>query len=129
MGNPDEGASTCLNGDALSLSTSLSEARQLYTLLSDIEFKLDSTNVKAHQATLSYADLYNVLQDVFMILRRAGLPEDVTAGIMLLQRMIITLNAARVALIALQAATGPLGLASAGLGVAISLTSFMGSIG
>ena len=113
----------------MSLSTSLAEARELYALLNGIEQKLGDVDAKALQAGLSYAELYNVVQDVFMVLRQAGLPEDVTAGIMLLQRMIITLNAARVAMIALQAASGPLGLASAGIGVAMSLVSFMGSVG
>jgi len=60
----------------------------------------------------AYEDLRRIqtaLYRTFSILRRMGLPEDISQGIMLVQRLISTLNQLRLTMIALQAASGPLG--------------------
>lgn len=114
----------------MSLSTTLAEARQLYQLLSEVERQLDGVDAKAKQATVSYADLYNVMQDVFVILKELGLPEDVVSAITLLQRLITTTYSLIIAMNALMLSTGGAGhLVIAGLGVSTSLISLAGSVG
>jgi len=60
----------------------------------------------------AYEDIRRVqtaLFRTFSILQRMGLPDDVSQGISLIQRLISTLNQLRLTMIALQAASGPLG--------------------
>lgn len=108
-------------------SVSLAQVRELYNLLGDIETKLDSLESKTEKATIAYADLYNMIQDVFIILKRMGLPDDVATAINVLQRMIVTLNSLRIAIMAMDTAMAgsPAGMLLAGLGIAISLVSMM----
>lgn len=113
----------------MSLSTSLAEARQLYTLLRDIENELEVTEAKANTAKLAYADVYNVVQDVFLILRNMGLPEDAVKAISILQRLIAVSNTLLVTLTAVNIASGPMGWAIMGLGVGSTLISLAGSVG
>ena len=51
------------------------------------------------------------------LVRRLGLPEDIEAGIVRIQRLIMTVRLAHAAFIALHAAAGPVGWALAGVGV------------
>lgn len=114
----------------MSLTTSLTQAKALYALLIDIEQKLDSVDTKTKQATISYSDLYNVLQDVFIIVKELGLPDDVEHAITVVHRLIVAMNSLRIAMLALNAATmtTPAGLALAGLGFAVSLFTTLGSV-
>lgn len=105
----------------MSLSTSLAEARQLYSTLSDIEQQLETVESKTKQTTVSYADLYNVLQDIFIITKRMGLPEEAEELLNYIQRLIALANSLRIAFIALHAASGPVGWLIAGLGLTTSL--------
>jgi len=112
--------------------TSLTEARQLYEYTVTIDAKLVDIERKAKTATVSYADLYNVMQDVFFLIRRMGLPEDVERGIITLYRLIAAVNALRVASLALIAATAPLGFVGGALGVGaagLALIGIIGSVG
>lgn len=111
-------------------SASLAQARELYNLLIEIDQKLVQTESSAKKAELSYSDLYNVLQDVFVVIKEMGLPEDIENGVMLIHRMIMAMNSLRMAMIALNAATmtTPAGLALAGLGFAVSMFSTIGGI-
>jgi hypothetical protein len=115
----------------MSLSTSLAEARQLYTLLGDINRELDTTTAKAKDASLVYRDLYNVIQDVFTILRHAGLPEDQARAVATIQRMITTVYSLYVAINALNVAmtTTPAGMLIAGVGFTASMLSIVSGIG
>jgi MinD-like ATPase involved in chromosome partitioning or flagellar assembly len=120
----------------MSLSTSLAEARQLYALLGDIERQLDTTKAKARDTALVYRDLYNVVQDVvvqdvFTILRHAGLPDDQVRAIAMIQRLIAVTHSLFAAINALNVAmaTTPAGLAVAGLGVAATMLSIASGIG
>lgn len=115
-------------------SVSLSQARELYNTIVACEAKLDSLEKKSKTTAVSFADLYNVVQDTFFILKRAGLPEDAVAIITMLQRMIITLNGIRVALQLMNTAMAgtPAGLVLAGLGLTmafISMSDVAGSYG
>ena len=51
------------------------------------------------------------------LLRRLGLPEDIEQGIVRIQRLIMAVRLAHAALIAMQAAAGPIGWALAGVGI------------
>jgi len=121
--------------------SSLGDIQQIYAvlqqvdrLLDEVSAKLDSAKKKADDATVSYRDLYNVVQDVFAILRRAGLPEDQARALAMVQRLITTTYSLMIALNALNVAmlTTPAGLAVAGVGFAatfLSTISMVGSFG
>ncbi len=51
------------------------------------------------------------------LIRRLGLPEDIEQGIVRIQRLIMAARLAHAALIAMQAAAGPIGWALAGVGI------------
>lgn len=57
------------------------------------------------------------------ILRRLGLPEEVDSAIMKIQRIIAALNMLRLALYAVEMASGPMGWTVAGIGIAGTLLS------
>lgn len=67
--------------------------------------------------------LETLLYRTLGLLRRLGLPENIEQGIYRLQRMVMTIRLAHTALIALQAASGPIGWAFAGVGVATAAFS------
>jgi hypothetical protein len=110
LGDPDQ--SVASRGISVSLSVSLAEARQLYTLLGDINRELDTTKAKARDTELVFRDLYNVMQDVFALLRHAGLPEDQAR-----------------ALAFIQMSGTPAGLIMAGLGYGASLLTIFSGVG
>ena len=112
-------------------SASLAQARELYNLLIEIDQKLTQTETSAKKAELSYADLYNVLQDVFFIIKQMGLPPEVEQTIMLVHRLVIAMNSLRLALNALTIATitSPVGWLIAGLGASVSVLSAFGGLG
>ena len=113
------------------VSASLQQARELYTLLCEIDQKLDDVETKSKTATVTYADLYNAMQDVFLIARNLGLPDDVEHAITVIHRLIMAMNSLRIALIAIEAATvtSPVGWALVGLGFAASLFSVFAGVG
>ena len=117
----------------MSLTVSVSQARELYTILRDIELQLDAVESKAKTATIAYADLYNVMQDMFVIVKELGLPPDTVKAIMILQRLITTTQSAIIAMNALMIASGgtaPLLIAGLGVGASIvSMISMVGSYG
>jgi hypothetical protein len=116
----------------------LSDIQQIYTLLQQVDalldqvnIKLDTTTRKAQTTALAYRDLYNVVQDVFVILRHAGLPEEHAATLAFMQRMITTAYSLIIAVNALNAAmaASPAGWAIAGLGFAATLLSSISMVG
>lgn len=112
-------------------SVSLSQARELYNVIVACEAKLDALDRKAKTTTVSFAELYNVVQDVFMILRQMNLPPAVEQTIMLVQRLIIAFNSLRLALNALTIATvtSPVGWVIAGLGFTATMLSAFAGLG
>jgi hypothetical protein len=115
----------------MSLSTSLAEARQLYALLGDIERQLDTTKAKSRDTELVFRDLYNVMQDVFALLRHAGLPEDQARALAFIQRMITSFYSLYVAANTFNIAMSgtPAGLIMAGLGYGASLLTIFSGVG
>ena len=68
-----------------------------------------SLEINVEEAYENLRRVQTALFRTFSILRRMGLPEDVTRGLELVQRLISTLNQLRLTMIALEAASGPLG--------------------
>jgi len=59
------------------------------------------------------------------LLRRLGLPEDISQGIYKIQRMVMVIRMLHTAMLAFQAATGPIGWALALVGGASAAVSFV----
>jgi len=58
------------------------------------------------------------------LMRRLGLPEDISQAIYKVQRLIMVLRLAHTAMIALSLASGPIGYALAAVGIASAAVSF-----
>ena len=84
-------------------------------------------NITKMRVTMSEAIMLS--NRLFILLRRSGLPEDVTEAITQLQRMTTVAYGLYVAVNLLVASTGPVGLAVGGLGVITSLFYTMDAIG
>ncbi len=84
----------------------------------EIEYLL---TVNLEQCATQIQQFERLLFRSLSLLRRMGLPEDVTQGINTIQRMITTLRMLRISLLALQAAAGPVGWATALIGLTIGM--------
>lgn len=118
----------------MSANITLAQARAIYAILNDVEQKLDTVEKKMKTAKVTYADVYNAVQDIFRMLNKMGLPEDVAQGIAVIQRLITVAHSLYVAINALNAAmiTTPAGALIAGIGfvaAALSTLSMVGSYG
>lgn len=80
-----------------------------------VSFSLEVNVEKAYE---NIRKLQTVLYRTLGLLRRFGLPEEIDAQIMKIQRLIMLLNELRLTMIAVHTAAGPIGWALAGLGVA-----------
>jgi len=104
--------------------SSLAEARQLYETLEKsveltrkLEQQTQRTSPKLSQAiSLAYG--------LLSIFKRMGLPDDVEAGISRVMRLISVLNMLRTSMIALEAASGPIGWALAAIGAVGTVLAF-----
>lgn len=83
----------------------------------EIEYAL---TVNVEDATTQIRQLERLLFRTMSLLRRMGLPENVTAVINQIQRLITVLRMLRVSLLMLQAATGPWGWIMGGMGLAVA---------
>lgn len=77
-----------------------------------------SLQVNVEDTLAEIRRLQTVLYRSLSLLQRLGLPEDVEKGIIFVRRMIAVLNELRLAILAVQAASGPIGWALALLGLA-----------
>jgi len=82
-----------------------------------------SLEVNVDKAYTNARKLQTILYRALGLFRRLGLPENIDQGIMRMQRFIALLNQARLATIALSAASGPYGWAIAGIGLAATVVS------
>ena len=82
-----------------------------------------SLEVNIEEALTSLRKLQTILYRTLAIIRRLGLPEDVNDAVMKIQMLIAIANQLRLAFIALSVASGPLGWALAGVGVAASFVA------
>jgi hypothetical protein len=74
----------------------------------------------------AYEDIRRVqalLYRMLALIRRMGLPEDVEKAITRIQRLIAILNTLRLTLLALEAASGPIGWALFGVGMLGTIVS------
>lgn len=85
-----------------------------------VSFSLEINVEPAHQ---SLRVLQMVLFRLLGVFRRLGLPDNIDAGIAKMQRFIAVMNQARLAAIAFQTASGPMGWAMAGIGIATTAFS------
>lgn len=86
----------------------------------DVTYNLKVDSSKAVKNLLL---LQTALYGILGILRRLGMPEEVDAAIIKIQRLIATLNMLRVALYSLEMASGPVGWTMAGIGIAGTVLS------
>ena len=77
-----------------------------------VSFSLEVNVEKAYE---NIRRLQTVLYRALGLLRSMGLPEDVDAAIREIQNLIMILNQLRLTMIAVQAASGPIGWAMAGI--------------
>jgi len=110
-------------------SASLSEARQLYEALEEIENKLKEINTSAGATTIDEAavklntlrislnECYMLSRRLFILIKRISPNEDFNEAIATVQRFIFIINSLRISILALEASSGPVGWALAGLGI------------
>ena len=79
-----------------------------------------SLEVNVEHAETELRRLQTVLYRSLGLLGRMGLPENINELISYVQRVIAVVNQLRLAVLALQAASGPIGWALAGIGLATS---------
>jgi len=79
--------------------------------------------LNVESAISSVRRLETLLFRTLGLLRRLGLPEDIEAVIFKLQRLVMVIRMAHTAIIAFQAASGPIGWALALVGLAAAAAS------
>jgi hypothetical protein len=99
------------------------------SLVQDITLNLELNVEKAY-------DNARRLETLFFrtlgLMRRIGLPEDISAAVYKIQRLIMVIRMAHTAILAFEAASGPIGWALAIVGIssaALSATDLVFSIG
>lgn len=105
--------------------------------MSEVEGIIFDLDVRVSEMTMSELRKFETIAyRTISLLRRMGLPEEVDAAVMKLQRLVMTIRLAQTALIALQAAMLPgAGWLQAGMaavtigGAAFSASDFMMSLG
>jgi len=103
----------------------MSETEEVqYSITADTEQAKDQFEGLIITVNEAQVALYGMLG----ILRRMGLSEDVTRAITDIQRLISIMNMLRASYLALMAASGPVGWALAGIGLAGSAVTAVGSV-
>lgn len=110
---------------------SLAETQQIFILLTEIDRLLgrietgtDNIQPKIEKITNSFVRLEQIILRSLVLTRRMGLPDDIGSAINDIQRMILLTNQLRLSMIALQAASGPIGWTLAGMGLAVTAFSY-----
>ncbi len=80
----------------------------------EIEYLL---TVDVEKCSTQIRQMEALLYRTIGLIRRLGLPEDIENAITRIQRLIMTVRIAHAAMIALHAASGPVGWALAGVGI------------
>lgn len=91
----------------------------------EVSFSLE---INVEEALTEIRKVQTLLYRTLGLLRRFGLPEDISEGVAFVQRLIAALNALRLSLIALQAAAGPVGWALAIVGIVGTAVTFADTI-
>ena len=109
----------------------LTEARQLYNMLQNVEDKLDKLNAKTKtvqsevtKLKFNVHDLQLLMTQTAALMRRMGIGEDVVNAYARIQNIITAFNSLRVAMYALQVSAGPVGwlmLGIAGISAALAI--------
>jgi hypothetical protein len=94
----------------------------------DIRVNVEPAVVDVESLQKQFVQLEQIILRSLVLTRRMGLPDDVSRAISGIQRMIVLTNQLRIAMLALQAASGPVGWALAGLGLAVTAFSYADAI-
>jgi len=97
--------------------TSLREARAIYEELGKAERKLDELERKAERTAPKLTQIISLAYGMLGIMSRLGLPEDIDRAVGVVMRLISAVNMLRVSLLALEAASGPVGWGLALIGI------------
>lgn len=73
-------------------------------------------NIDVEESVRELRRIETILYRYLGLMRRFGLPENIDEAVMRIQRLIAVLNLLRATLIAVQAASGPIGWLGAGAG-------------
>ena len=90
----------------------------------DVTFNLKLNVDSVEAATESFRKFEQILLRSLVITRRMGIDDNLSNAAMQIQRMIMLTNQLRLAMIALETASGPVGWALAGLGMAVTAFSY-----
>jgi len=84
--------------------------------------------LNVEQAISQIRRMETLLFRTLALINRLGLPEDISRAISVVQRLIMTVRMLHTAILAFEAATGPIGWALAGVGFISSMVS-LGELG
>jgi len=82
-----------------------------------------SLEINVEEALTNIRRAQTLLFRTLALMQRLGLPENIQAAVTQIQRLISIMNQLRLAAIALQAASGPIGWGLAAVGVATTIAS------
>lgn len=97
--------------------------QQLRRDVEELKGAMVELDVTTQKLSVSLRQEITLLASSLALTRRMGLSEDINEGIARIQRLITTLNALRVSILAVQAASGPIGWGLAAVGIAASFVS------
>jgi hypothetical protein len=114
----------------MSAQTTLATTREIYELVQQINAELDTVQVKGQRTDVTLSRVVITATAVLSLIKRmSGGNEDVDAFINVLLRLIHTANLLRTAMIAVNAASGPVGWVFAGVGIVASIFSVTDMVG
>jgi len=107
---------------------SLAEVREIYNLLREIEGKMnevDQHKADTEKAIMSLNQAILLTNRLFSLLKRMGLPENVTQTAMIIQQLIGLFRYFELVMVGIQAGMGPVGWMLLALGFATTTLSTM----
>jgi hypothetical protein len=114
----------------MSAQTTLATTREIYELVQQINAELDTVQVKGQRTDVTLSRVVITATAILGIVKRmSGGNEDVEQFITVLLRLIHVANMLRVAMIAVNAASGPPGWIFAGVGIIASIFTVTDMVG
>lgn len=89
--------------------SSLAEAKQLYDLLQKSVELTKQVEIQAARTSPKLREVVSLAYGLLGIFKQMGLPPDVDKAVSMVMRLISTINMLRASLLALEAASGPIG--------------------
>ena len=97
--------------------------QEISRLLDEVDTKTDAVTKKADGSTESFIKLEQVVLRLLVVLRSANIPEDAQKAIIVLSQIAVAARAAQIAVTSLMAASGPVGVAFAAIGLLMGASS------